>query len=342
MSVQSTSKFMNTKKPTIAIVAGGYSTEREVSLKSGLTVKQNMDPEEFEVHLIDITRKGWFHCADNGARTVVNQGDFSVSLCTGVVLRFDAVFMAIHGTPGEDGKLQSYFDLIGIPYNSCGAFEAALTFEKGVCNQLLRQYGIAGGQLRLIDIGDKVDTNELVDELGLPLFIKPSKAGSSFGVSKVTNVMEIPAAIEKAREFDDLVIVEEFLDGREITCGIFQHKGELIGLPPTEIISQNDFFDYDAKYSGESEEITPARITPETTKRVHESCKQIYRLLRLKGVCRMDFILRDGVPNLLEINTVPGLSEASILPQQVRCFGLDLRTFFGDQMKAILIKKMDN
>lgn len=325
---------MNTK-PVIAIVAGGYSSEREISLKSASVVQQNLDPKEFDVHLIDLTREGWFLVGADGSRSAVDRGNFTVSVPSGTI-RFDAVFIAIHGTPGEDGKLQSYFDLLGIPYNTCGAFESALTFEKGVCNQLLRQYDIAGAKARLIDIRDDVDESALIDELDLPMFIKPSKAGSSYGVSKVKEASGIAAAIEKARQFDDLVIAEEYLEGREVTCGVFEHHGVVTALPITEIVTENEFFDFEAKYLGASREITPADIAPQAQNTLQETSQRIYRMLRLKGVCRMDYILRNDVPHLIEINTVPGLSEASIVPQQVKEFGMDLGTFFGNQLKGIL------
>lgn len=322
-------------KPVIAVVAGGYSSEREISLKSASVVMKHLDRGEFDTHLLDLSPDGWFLLDEDGSHTAVDRADFTVPGPNGTI-RFDAVFIAIHGTPGEDGKLQAYFDLLGIPYNTCGAFEAALTFEKGVCNQLLRQYGIAGARAQLIDLQDSVNPEDLVSEFGFPMFIKPSKAGSSYGVSKVKSLEEIIPAIEKARQFDSLVIVEAFLDGRELTCGVFEHKGEITALPVTEIVSENDFFDYEAKYLGASREITPADIVPQAQKDIQETSQRIYRLLRLKGVCRMDYMLCDGVPHLIEINTVPGLSEASIVPQQVREFGLDLRTFFGDQLKTIL------
>ena len=325
---------MNTK-PSIAVVAGGYSGEREISLKSASVVQRNLDRSEFDVHLIDLTHEGWYLVGDDGSRSPVDRGDFTVSVPSGTI-HFDAVFIAIHGTPGEDGKLQSYFDLLGIPYNTCGAFESALTFEKGVCNQLLRQYNVAGARARLIDIRDEANAEDLAQEFGFPMFVKPSKAGSSYGVSKVKDINGIVPAIQKAREFDDLVIVEEFLEGREVTCGVFEHEGEITALPLTEIVSENEFFDYEAKYLGASQEITPAHIAPQAQQAIQETSQRIYRLLRLKGMCRMDYILRDGVPHLIEINTVPGLSEASIVPQQIREFGLDLRTFFVNQMKVIL------
>ncbi|QTN38770.1 D-alanine--D-alanine ligase [Cryomorphaceae bacterium] len=322
-------------KSVIAVVAGGYSSEREISLKSASVVMAHLNPDEFEVHLIDIALEGWSHVAPDGTRTPVNRGDFSVSVPDGTI-KFDAVFNAIHGTPGEDGKLTAYFDLLGIPYNTCGSFEAALTFEKGVCNQLLRQYGIKVGRSVLLGAGDSIDPEGLIAELGLPVFVKPSKAGSSYGVSKVKAADELEDAVAFALEFDDLVIVEEFLDGRELTCGVFEHRSEVTALPVTEIVSDNEFFDYEAKYKGESREVTPADIAPQAQKDIQETSQRIYQLLRLKGVCRMDYIVRNDVPHLIEVNSVPGLSEASIVPQQAQQFGLDLRTFFGDQLKRIL------
>ncbi len=317
------------------MATGGYSSEREISLKSASVVARHLDPAEFDVHLLDLAPDGWFHIASDGTRTEVNRADFTVSVPRGTI-RFNAVFIAIHGTPGEDGKLQSYLDLLNIPYNTCGPFEAALTFEKGVCNQLLRQFSIPVARARLLTPEDEIGPDALIDELELPLFIKPGKAGSSYGVSKAKAKEDILPAIEKARQFDNLVIVEEFMDGREVTCGVFRHEGVITALPITEIISDNEFFDYQAKYEGASQEITPARIAPQAQKSVQETSRQIYRSLRLKGVCRMDYILRNGIAHLIEINTVPGLSEASIVPQQVEHFGLDLRSFFGNQMKEVL------
>ena len=325
-------------KPKIAVVAGGYSSEREISFKSGRVVLKHLDPDAFDVYFIDIDQSGWFLMDGDQRISEVDRSDFSVQGPNGPI-RFDAVFIAVHGTPGEDGRLQAYFDLIGLPYNTCNAFASALTFEKGVCNQLLRQYQIPVSDSILIESTEDYTTDELIKSLGLPMFIKPSKAGSSFGVSKVKTKEEIIPAIQKALKFDNLIVVEAQLVGREVTCGVFKNKGEITALPITEIISENEFFDFEAKYQGASQEITPADIAPEAQKEIQELSQRIYKVLRLNGTCRMDYILHHGKPHLIEINTVPGLSEASIIPQQVRQFGLDLQTYFGNEVNAAIGKK---
>ncbi len=325
-------------KPKIAVVAGGYSSEREISLRSGGVVFKHLDPNIFDKYFIDLDSSGWFLLEGTKRIAEIDRSNFSFSGPNGPIF-FDAAFIAVHGTPGEDGKLQSYFDLIGLPYNTCGAFGAAITFEKGVCNQLLRQHKIPVARSLLFENAAEVDPKALIAELGLPLFIKPSKAGSSYGVSKVKSQEDIMPAVNKAFEYDDLIVVEEELVGREVTCGVFKYNGEITALPVTEIITENEFFDYQAKYEGASKEITPADIVPEAQKEVQELSQRIYKLLRLKGTCRMDYILHHGKAHLIEVNTVPGLSEASIIPQQVQQFGLDLRTYFGNEVKAAIEKR---
>ncbi len=326
------------EKPKIAVVAGGYSSEREISLRSGGVVFKHLDPNEFDKYFIDLDESGWYLVDGSKRIAEIDRSNFSFSGPNGPIF-FDAAFIAVHGTPGEDGKLQSYFDLIGLPYNTCGAFGAAITFEKGVCNQLLRQHNIPVARSILLEHISDAKPKGLIEELGLPLFIKPSKAGSSYGISKAKSIEDITPAIINAFEYDDLVVVEEELVGREVTCGVFKNDGKITALPVTEIISDNEFFDYQAKYEGASREITPADIVPEAQKEVQNLSQRIYKILRLKGTCRMDYILHHGKAHLIEVNTVPGLSEASIIPQQVQQFGLDLRTYFGNELKAAIERR---
>lgn len=321
----------------IALLMGGDSSEREISKQSAQVVAHSLNRERYEPYVIEVNGAAWEYTND-GKTYSIDKNDFSLSLPEGTIL-FDAAFIAIHGTPGEDGKLQAYFDLIGIPYSTCGQLPAALTFSKAFTNAVLREQGIACGQARILQRGATYDTAELADNLGIPLFVKPSEAGSSFGISKVHEVNNLAAAIDKAFTESDTVVVEEFLDGTEVTCGIHNFRGELEALPLTEIVPKTDFFDYEAKYLGASDEITPARVDAATTQRVQELTKEVYQVLQLDSIARVDYILRAGVPYVIEVNTVPGLSEASLIPQQAKAAGYTLEEFFGMWVDHTLEKR---
>lgn len=317
-------------KPKIAFVTGGLSGEAEISYKSAITIQNNVDKEKWDLYTIDINPQGWFY-RSAGEDIFVDKNDFSVTV-NGQKISFDAVLIGIHGTPGEDGKLQSYFDLLNIPYTSCDATTSALTFNKRYTVAIAEAGGIKVSRSVLLFRKDICNSEEITKNLIFPVFVKPNNGGSSIGMSKVNSSSEeLGAAIEKAFKEDDQVLIEEFIKGKELTIGVFRHNGEIIALPITEIIPKKEFFDYEAKYLGASEEITPAEIPEIVACQVREEALKAYRIFNCKGIVRIDFIYNevDNKPYLLEINTVPGQSEASIVPQQVRAMGWDLTKFYS-------------
>jgi D-alanine-D-alanine ligase len=321
-------------KKKVAIIYGGYSSEYKISEKSARVLFENIDRDSYEPFMVEITEKSWHVNTKGGAVSPIDKNKFTF-LTDGVVSAFDVAFITIHGTPGEDGKLQSYFDMIGLPYINSGPFGSALTFNKWACNSFLRAFGIATAKAILIRKGESPSTFEIADEIGFPCFIKPNGAGSSFGISKVKTLMEMPNAIAKAFEEDSEVVVEGFIAGREITCGLYYDGTEIIPLPPTEIITANDFFDYEAKYNGASQEVTPADIDDALTTTIQNTSKSIYRRLGLKGLARIDFIVTaQGVPYLIEVNTTPGMSEASIVPQQITAAGKEMKTILSQLIEV--------
>ncbi len=323
-------------KKNIAILWGGYSSEYEISKKSGEVVAANLPSDKYRPWLIEVIREGWFYHRD-GKKFEIDRNDFTLPLDNEHVV-FDAVFIAIHGTPGEDGKLQGYFDMLGIPYSSSGVFASAMSFNKSMCNSVLKQFGITSGKAYYLNKGEKYNREEILKITGLPCFVKPNEAGSSYGVSKVKDADELEAAIEYAFRHDSLVIIEEFIEGREVTCGVHNFDGTPTAMPLTEIISDNEFFDFEAKYKGQSREITPADVEDSVKEKVQEISKKIYGILRLNGVARIDFIVKDGTPYLIEVNTVPGLSGESIIPQQACSMGYSLDDFFDKWIKVSLFK----
>ena len=314
---------------------GGYSSEHRISLKSGHVVFTHLNREKYHPYRIVIARDKWVYIDENNNETRVNRHDFTLDL-NGQTVVFDCVFNAIHGTPGEDGYLQAYLALLGIPHTSCNHYQAALTFNKRDCLAVLKGYGIPCAASYTLNKEDVVDTKAIIAKVGLPCFVKANKAGSSYGVSKVNEVEELLPAIENAFTEDDELLIEAFLKGTEVTVGVIPYKGRITVLPVTEIVSENDFFDYEAKYLGKSKEITPARISEEMKKRVSEMAEKIYTTLHLKGFSRSDFIFVNGIPHLLEVNTVPGLTEESILPQQAGCAGISLSELFDSAIEAAL------
>ena len=322
-------------KKNIAIIVGGFSSEFHISVKSGNVVKKHLSTDKFQTFLITITRDAWFHISDDGVKFMVNKHDFSLSM-NGQTIKFDCVFNAIHGSPGEDGLLQAYFELLQLPQTSCGAYQAALTFNKRDLLSTLKPYDIKCATSYFLNKGDRYDVNAIVDKVGLPCFVKANRAGSSFGVSKVYEIEGFQNAINKAFEEDDEVIIESFLDGTEVSIGVITYQGEVKVLPMTEIVSENDFFDYEAKYEGKSKEITPARISE--TKRANAAAvaKNIYQLLKMKGYTRSEFIFQGDEPYLLEVNTTPGLTEESLLPQQANAAGIALSELFESAIEEAL------
>lgn len=317
-------------KKNIAIVCGGFSGEYDVSIESAKLVHKHLDDEKYETYLVVIEPNDWFYITADGKKISINMQDFSLQLNNEKVL-FDAVFNVIHGTPGEDGKLQSYFDMIGIPYTSSGVDSSSLTFNKFNCNAFVSSYGINRARSMSYVKGEKIDNDEIVKTLGLPLFIKPNRSGSSVGISKVKSVDEIADAVKKAFKADDRVLIEEFVDGREIACGILQRGSEIIVLPLTEIVSKNEFFDYEAKYTkGMADEICPAPNVPEEIEQDIKTLSAfMFHQMDCKGFVRFDYIFTDSDLYFLEVNTIPGISEASILPQMALEFGLSLKEFFN-------------
>ena len=315
-------------KKHIAVAMGGYSSEFEISLLSGDVVCESLNTLKYIAYPIHILKSGWYYLADDGTRFPVNKADFSFNTANGII-KPDAVFNTVHGTPGEDGLLQAYWELLGIPQSSPSFYASALSFNKRDCLSVLKNFGIKCANSYYVNKGGKISSEEIVKKVGLPCFVKPNRAGSSFGISKVHDIAELLPAIEKAFEEDKEIIIETALVGTEVSVGIYQKEGELIALSPTEIVSENDFFDYEAKYLGKSQEITPARISEEETIMAQNKAKDIYRILNMSGISRSDFIIQDGEPFFIEINTTPGLSKESIVPKQALEAGMTLTKFFG-------------
>jgi D-alanine-D-alanine ligase len=315
-------------KKNVAVAMGGYSSEFEISIQSGTVVCEALDPEHYNVYMLHILADGWNYVAKDGTQYPVEKSNFSFSDGSQTIIP-DVVFNTVHGTPGEDGYLAAYWELLGIPQTSSGFYEAALSFNKRDCLTVLKNFGIACAASYNINKGTDIETETIIEKVGLPCFVKPNRAGSSFGVSKVNTATELIPAIEKAYAEDHEIIIETALVGAEVSVGVFRSENELIAFSPTEIVSENDFFDYEAKYQGKSQEITPARISEEETLAVQTEAIKIYSYLNMKGITRSDFIIQDGVPYFIEINTTPGLSTESIVPKQVREADMSLREFFG-------------
>lgn len=315
-------------KKNIAVVMGGYSSEFEISLNSGAVVCESLDTALYNVYPVHILKEGWFFMAENGLKQPINKDDFSFIVNDSAVVP-DVIFNTVHGTPGEDGLLQAYWELLKIPQTSPSFYASALSFDKRDCLMVLQGFGVKCANSYYINRGVDFSIDEVIKKVGLPCFVKPNRAGSSYGISKVQRQEDFKAALEKAYTEDHEVLVETALVGTEVSVGAYTVNGEINVLMPTEIVSENDFFDYEAKYLGKSQEITPARISEEETKLVQAETKRIYKLLNMKGVTRCEFILQDGIPFFLEINTTPGLSKESIIPKQVRDANLTLTQFFG-------------
>ena len=318
------------KKRTIAIVAGGDSSELVVSLRSAQGIYSFIDKEKYNLYIVEMEGKRWEVVLPDGSKTPIDRNDFSF-LEGGEKKNFDFAYITIHGTPGENGILQGYFDLIGMPYSSCNVLVSAITFNKFTCNQYLKGFGIRVSESMILRKGFEILDEEVINKVGLPCFIKPNAGGSSFGVTKVKTKEDIQPAIEKAFGESDEVMIEAFMKGIEITCGCYKTKNKEVVFPITEVVTGNEFFDYDAKYNGQVEEITPARIPEETAERVRLLTSAIYDILGCSGIIRIDYIITEGEKvNLLEINTTPGMTATSFIPQQVRAAGLDIKDVMTD------------
>ena len=317
-------------KPNIAFVTGGYSGEAVISYKTAITILQHIDTLRYNIHKIDITPNGWYYEA-SGSTQLVDKNDFSIQINSKKIV-FDAVLIGIHGTPGEDGKLQGYFDMLNIPYTSCNAATSALTFNKRYTVAVAAFAGIQVAKSVHLFKKHPLTAQQILQQVQLPVFVKPNNGGSSIGMSKVTQANDLQAAIDKAFKEDNQVLVEEYISGREFTVGVFKTKGVIKVLPITEIIPKNDFFDYEAKYTtGMANEVTPAQIDASVTAVIQSAAQKVYEVFNCSGIVRIDFIYNDksNQPFLLEINTVTGQSEASIVPQQVKAMGWTLTDFYS-------------
>ena len=316
-------------KKKIALITGGYSGEAVISYLSASSIQKNLDTEKWDTYKIDINPVGWNYLAPDGEKFPVDKNDFSITIA-GNKINFDAVLVSLHGTPGEDGKLQGYFDTLNIPYTTCDTATAALTFNKRYTVAVASFAGMHVAKSVHLFKQIPVTPQSVLATLTLPVFVKPNNGGSSIGMSKVKQPDELQAALDKAFKEDDQVLVEEFIKGRELTIGVFKSKGEVIALPITEIIAKNEFFDFEAKYQGASEEITPAKIDEAVAEKIRAEARKAYAVFNCNGIVRIDFIYDDeaGIPYMLEINTVPGQSDASLVPQQVIAMGWTLKQFY--------------
>jgi len=313
---------------TIAITAGGDSSEFEISIKSAGEVSKILS-SKYVVYIIVIRGSNWYWEDKKGRYYNIDKNDFSLQTDDHRI-KFDGVFIAIHGTPGENGLLQGYLDMMKIPYTSCDAFCSALTFNKQACKLFLKEYGIKMADAVLIRKGDKFDLTDLNKQIGMPCFVKPNESGSSFGVTKVKQKKELLPAIETAFKESDAVLIESFIDGREVACGVIKTKAKTLVLPLIEIISKNEFFDYEAKYTqGRSDEITPADVPPAITKEIQRISKYVYEILGCKGIVRVDFIVAGEIPFFIEINTVPGMTKESLVPKEAAAAGISLEDLYS-------------
>ncbi|KQS34515.1 D-alanine--D-alanine ligase [Pedobacter sp. Leaf194] len=326
-------------KKTIALLTGGTTGEWVVSVKSAATIAQNIDADLYDVYKIMLNDKGWFYEPADSVKIDIDKNDFSLTL-DGRKIKFDGVFIAIHGSPGEDGKLQGYFDMLGIPYTTCDALTSSITMNKGYTKAIVDgiEHLYTAKSVQIFKDGN-YNLNQIKQDLKLPYFVKPNSGGSSIGMSKVKHADDLETAVEKAFKEDTQVLIEEFVSGREFSIGVFSAKGFVTVLPTTEVIPANEFFDFEAKYTpGATQEITPGNMSDEEYERVHQVIKDIYKKLNCRGVVRIDYFLEHETGNFyfIEINTIPGQTATSFIPQQVAAMGLTLKQFYSDLMKETL------
>lgn len=317
-------------KRSIAIIAGGDSSELPVSLRSAQGLYSFMDKERYQLYIVEMEGRRWEVHLPDGSVTPVDKNDFSFMM-NGEKKTFDFAYITIHGTPGENGLLQGYLDMIGIPYSSCNVLVSAITFNKFSCNQYLKRFGVKVAESILLRKNQHISDEDVIERIGLPCFIKPNAGGSSFGVTKVKTKDQIQPAIRKAAHESDEVMIEAYMKGTEVTCGCYKTKDKSVVFPVTEVVTSNEFFDYDAKYNGQVEEITPARISDGLTQRIQQLTSTIYDILGCYGIIRIDYIITaEEVIQLLEINTTPGMTATSFIPQQVRAAKLDIKDVLTD------------
>lgn len=321
----------------IAVVMGGYSDESVISLRSGQLILQNLDASKYKTFEVHVLPEGWFAVVNN-EQFNIDKADFSFTK-DGIKMKFDAIINTIHGTPGEDGHLQAYWELLEIPYTGCNFYQSALTFNKRDTLSVLSKFNIPKAKSIYLTKGMEINADEVVAELGLPFFVKPNQSGSSLGVSKVNKIEDFEKALEFAFAEDSDILIESYLKGTEVSVGVLNLNGETKVLGLTEIVSENDFFDYEAKYLGKSEEITPARLDPETTEKVVAMAKKVYEALGMLGFSRSEFIIMDGVPHFIEINTNPGLSPQSIFPQQAEYAQIKFGDLLDNEINLALKRK---
>lgn len=317
-------------KRTVAIIAGGDSSEYEVSLNSAKGIYSFIDKEKYNLYIVELSKKAWEAVLADGTRAKIDKNDFSFMDGDNKIIP-DFAYITIHGTPGENGILQGYFELLGIPYSTCDVLVSALTFSKFTLNQYLKSFGVRVAESMLVNKKTGISDDIVIEKIGLPCFIKPNASGSSFGVTKVKTREQIQPALEAAFAESDDVMIEAFMDGIELANGCYKTKDKSVVFPITEVVSDNEFFDYNAKYKGEVTEITPARLSDELTERVKKLTSAIYDILRCKGIVRIDYIITEGEKiNMLEINTTPGMTATSFIPQQVKAAGLDIKDVMTD------------
>ena len=320
-------------KKNIAILMGGYSKEHKISLESGEVVFKTLK-NDFNCYRIHILKNNWIYVDQENNKFLVDKNSFRI--LKKPEIKFDCAFNAVHGTPGEDGGLQEYFSKLNIPITGCREFQSRLTFDKIKCLEFLKPHGIKCANSFVISKGDKVDINKIIDQVGLPCFVKASKSGSSYGISKVSKEKEFSKALQIAFLEDNQVLIESFLDGIEVSVGVISYDNEILALPITEIITDNDFFDYNAKYKGQADEITPARLSHEMTLKIKSIAKKVYHILDMKGFSRSEFIIQNNEIFLLEVNSVPGLTSESILPKQAKASGIELKALFTNAINEAI------
>ena len=322
----------------VAVVMGGYSDESVISLRSGQLILNNLDKSKYQVFEVHILLNDWY-CLIDGTKYPINKADFSFTKDSQTI-KFDVISNTIHGTPGEDGHMQAYWELLEIPYTGCGFYQSSLTFNKRDTLSVLSKFNIPKANSIYLSKGDAIDGNEVAQELGLPFFVKPNQSGSSLGVSKVNSLEDFDKALAFAFAEDNDILIESYLKGREVSVGVIKYKGETKVMGITEILSENDFFDYEAKYLGKSEEVTPANLSEEIKKSVEETAKKVYEALGMSGFSRTDFIIMNDVPHFIEINTNPGLSPQSIFPQQAAYSNMAMSDLLDNEISLALQRKL--
>ncbi len=322
----------------VAVVMGGYSDESVISLRSGQLILNNLDKSKYQVFEVHILLNDWY-CLIDGTKYPINKADFSLTK-DNQTIKFDVISNTIHGTPGEDGHMQAYWELLEIPYTGCGFYQSSLTFNKRDTLSVLSKFNIPKANSIYLSKGDAIDGNEVAQELGLPFFVKPNQSGSSLGVSKVNSLEDFDKALAFAFAEDNDILIESYLKGREVSVGVIKYKGETKVMGITEILSENDFFDYEAKYLGKSEEVTPANLSEEIKNSVEETAKKVYEALGMSGFSRTDFIIMNDIPHFIEINTNPGLSPQSIFPQQAAYSNMPMSDLLDNEISLALQRKL--